>query len=111
MAQGAFYLGAFLFLMGAVFALWPLWGAKMAGEADPRAASLRMEKERLQNEIRDLEYDFQTGKLSREDYEAGRQELVLEAVGVMEALDNTGSRSDKEAEIEKWVAQARGKNQ
>ena len=84
-------------------------GPKYAGEQDPRAASLRAEKERLQNEIRDLEYDFHTGKLSREDYEAGRQELVLEAVSVMEALDNTGSRSSKEAEIETWVAEARGK--
>ena len=110
MSQGAFYLGGALFLICAVFALWPLWGPKMAGELDPRGASLRMEKERLQNEIRDMEYDFHTGKLSREDYEGGRQELVLEAVGVMEALDKSGSRVDIEKEIETWVAQARGKN-
>ena len=109
MTAWAFYAGGGLFLAVAVFALWPLWGLELAGEMDPSSAALKMEKERLQNEIRDLEYDLRTGKLSVEDYEGGRQELVLEAVAVMEALDGTGSRANMEAEIENWVAQARGK--
>jgi hypothetical protein len=70
-----------------------------------------MEKERLKAELRDLELDHRTGKVSREDYEAARGELVLEAVSVMEALDDATSPASRDAEIESWVAAARGRKE
>ena len=105
----AWILGFSIFALALLFILWPLRGPRQAGAVDPRSASLKMEKDRLQGEIRDLEYDLLTGKLSREDYEGARNELVLETLGVMEALENSGSRKSLESEIEGWIAEARGK--
>src|SRR6185503_13161636 len=107
--QAAWILGSAVFALASIFVLWPLRGPFLAGEAESRAASLRAEKDRLQGEIRDLEFDLRTGKLSREDYEGARAELVLEAVHVMEALDKAGSRAGIESDIEAWIAEARGK--
>ena len=109
MIEAAWVLGASIFILVSIFILGPLRGPRLANPTDSRASSLRMEKERLQGEIRDLEFDFLTGKLSREDYEGARGELVLETVGVMEALESSGSRKNMESEIEAWIAEARGR--
>lgn len=47
--------------------------------------------------LRDVEYDFHTGKLDAGDYQELRRELSAEALSALEALDSGGA--DLEAEI------------
>ncbi len=49
--------------------------------------------------LRDVEYDFQTGKLDAEDYQELRRELSAEALAALEALEGAPSDLDIEAEI------------
>ena len=54
--------------------------------------------------LRDVEYDFHTGKLDAEDYQELRQELSAEALAALEALDasaaDQGAPSDLDIEAE-----------
>jgi cytochrome c-type biogenesis protein CcmH len=54
-------------------------------DSSPRAALLR-ERARLQDEIRELEFDFQSGKLSDSDRIEIKQEIEAKAAAVMEQL-------------------------
>jgi len=59
-------------------------------EEDTRAsasAGLLLQKDTLYTAIRDLEFDFQTGKVDRKDYVELRQQLEREAVQVLRLLD------------------------
>ena len=77
-------------LLAAIWAaLWPLLAGRSA--APPEAAVERMEleaeKARLLQEIHELELDYQTGKLSDEDYRAIEARLKSKAVDVMQRID------------------------
>jgi hypothetical protein len=50
-------------------------------------ASLLLQKDVLYTAIRDLVFDFQTGKVDESDYTALRQDLEAEAVQVLQSLD------------------------
>jgi hypothetical protein len=73
-------------------------GGRGGGERPARAdvAELEAAKEAKYREIRDAELDFQTGKLSREDYEALDRGLRGEAVALLRRLDEA---HDREAEV------------
>jgi len=59
--------------------------AAMAGaEADP-AQTAREEREAIYTALRDLEHDFETGKLAPEDYGPMREELRRRAAGMLRA--------------------------
>jgi len=63
-----------------------------AGAEDDQGAGvsrdeLEAARESKYREIRDAELDFQTGKLSREDFEAIDRELRADAIGILDALD------------------------
>lgn len=64
--------------------------------------SLLLQKEVLYTAIRDLVFDFQTGKVDESDYTALRQDLESEAVQVLQSLD-TLAFSDSIATIERQV--------
>lgn len=77
-------------LLAAIWAaLWPLFAARSS--APPDAAVERMEleaeKARLLQEIHELELDYQTGKLSDEDYRAIEARLKAKAVEVMQRIE------------------------
>jgi hypothetical protein len=64
-------------------------------EPDKRAAEideLEAEREAKLSEIRDAEFDHETGKLSDEDYEALDAGLRVEAVEILRRLDATRDR-------------------
>lgn len=65
-------------------------------------ASLLLQKEVLYTAIRDLAFDFQTGKVDESDYTALRQELEAEAVQVLQSLDALAF-SESIATIERQV--------
>ena len=51
------------------------------------SAGLLLQKDTLYTAIRDLEFDFQTGKVDQKDYAELRQQLEREAVHVLRLLD------------------------
>jgi hypothetical protein len=57
----------------------------------PRLAELEAEREAKYREIRDLELDYRTGKLSWEDYEATNEALRGEAVKILDELQALGA--------------------
>lgn len=77
-------------LLGAVWlAVWPFFRPERA-VADPSEAELRdlrIEKARLLGEIHELELDWETGKLSEEDYRALEARLKGRAVELMREID------------------------
>ena len=77
-------------LLAAVWlALWPLFVARAAPrpDAEIERQELEAEKARLLREIHELELDYQTGKLSDDDYRAIEARLKGKAVEVMQRID------------------------
>jgi hypothetical protein len=61
-----------------------------AGSSPPQSATrgdLEAAREAKYREIRDVELDYRTGKLSREDYEAIDGELRVEAIEILNRLE------------------------
>ena len=82
----------------ALFILSPLlgWGVAEAFEPDAgsrtRAQDLRRRREEALTAIKDLELEFEVGKLTREDYEQTREALSREAIEVYRQMDEHGRR-------------------
>lgn len=65
-------------------------GERARLETEARRADLEAAKEAKYREIRDLEMDRRTGKLSEEDWRALDRELRAEAVDILHKLDALG---------------------
>lgn len=92
--------GAVLFAFAIVlFVLEPLLTGRSALlQAEDRADNEAFRKHAALRALRDLEYDFQTGKLDEGDYRALKRELVAEAAEVL--YDGAAGPTDSvEAEI------------
>ena len=84
-----------MFLVGcAVFALWPvLFARKQASHIDDlpgplaEVATLQAEREAVLTAVRDLDFDYQTGKFSEEDYLAQRESLMEHGVAILKQID------------------------
>jgi hypothetical protein len=64
---------------------------------------LLLQKEMLYGAIRDLDFDFQTGKVDQKDYAELRQQLEREAVQVLRQLDAVDPLVALDHEIEQQV--------
>ena len=104
----AFLAGLWL-LLGAVWlATYPLLAVRSRDGGDSRRRDLEAEKDRLVQEIHELELDRVTGKLSEEDYRDLEARLKLRAVETLEKIDalgpavasNRGSERDAEPQAE-----------
>lgn len=88
--SGILALLALWVLLGAVWlAVWPFFSGGRE-PVDPRALELEeleTEKARLLAEIHELELDYDTGKLSDEDYATLESRLKARAVEVMREID------------------------
>jgi rubrerythrin len=72
---------------------------------------LHSEKESLYNAIKELDFDYNMGKLSKEDYEELEKRYKVQALAVLREIDNIQSKTDKldlEQEIEKEIKAIRG---
>ena len=67
------------------------------------AESLVLQKEMLYGAIRDLDFDFQTGKVDQQDYGALRRQLEGEAVHILRQLDAVDPLVMFDNEIERQV--------
>ena len=68
------------------------------------SAGLLLQKDVLYTAIRDLEFDFQTGKVDQQGYAELRQHLEREAVHVLRLLDALDPCTALEASLEQQVA-------
>jgi hypothetical protein len=99
---GIFLLLAFLAGV-VVIVIWPLLQAKeqpvkgAESSALPALARLQAEHEALLITIRDLDFDYQTGKLTEEDYSAQREALVQRGVELLQQIDAQQSDLIEEA--------------
>lgn len=83
-------LVALWILLAAVWlALWPLFVARPAPrpDAEIERQELEAEKGRLLREIHELELDYETGKLSDDDYRAIEARLKGKAIEVLQRID------------------------
>jgi cytochrome c-type biogenesis protein CcmF len=83
------WLGGLIVFAGGLLALSPSPGALRLRIARP--ASLELAREVKYRELRDLELDLATGKLSREDYEATNATLRVEALEILNQLESESS--------------------
>ncbi len=86
---------------GAGFLLQPLRGASRRAATSPDAAersSLAREREGVVESLRDLDHDFETGKIESGDYEALRATLRAQAVELMRREREETERPVREVE-------------
>lgn len=80
------------FLVGAATIIgWPLLQnqseTKTSGSALSSLAQLQAEHEAILNAVRDLDFDYQTGKLIQEDYTTQRESLIQRGVDILKLVD------------------------
>ncbi len=107
MSIAGLFLLIMLFASVALVVLWPLLQTqdKHAGEgrAAPSAlAQLQTEHEAILVSVRDLDFDYQTGKLTEDEYLAQRESLMQRGVEILKQIDS--QRTDL---IERAVQRAR----
>ena len=81
-----------LVLMSVTVALWvlaPLFAADRPEPAAGHNPERYLARERAYESIRDLDFDFHSGKLSEADYQDLRMRLQREAVAAMNALEES----------------------
>lgn len=72
-------------------------------DTDDTIAHLVLQKETLYGAIRDLDFDFHTGKVDHQDYHELRQQLEREAVQLLRQLDVVDPRVVLDETIEQQV--------
>jgi hypothetical protein len=72
-------------------------------ESDHDTERLLLQKEMLYGAIRDLDFDFQTGKVDQKDYTELRQQLEREALQILRQLDAADPLVALDQEIEQHV--------
>ena len=89
----------------------PLVHRPRPSPADDPSASVRAgllrQKDTLYTAIRDLVFDFQTGKVDQQDYVELRQQLEREAVQVLRLLDASAPGAALDAALEQHIARLR----
>ena len=92
--SGIALLLAFL-VGGAVFVLWPFIAARSSADEQAKdkpadlslITQLQTEREAILNSVRDIDFDYQTGKLSEEDYLTQRENLMARGVEILKQID------------------------
>lgn len=99
-----------LALLAFGFVVWPLWrtGAPLRIDDDNPLTDLLTRKDSVLLSIKELEFDYQTGKLSAEDFEQLNGRLRQRAISLLRQIEKTAPASaDLEAELEALILQQR----
>ena len=99
------------------FIIYPLITGKNStpgqNRANDKLQDFALEKESVYASLKELEFDYRTGKLSRQDYEGLRSELESTAVSLIKKADRAKEEKDRqkttEEEIELEVLRLRKK--
>ena len=106
-------IGAALAATLVVFISRPLWMARRATQVESQLDTLQAQYESLLTQIRELDFDHATGKVTDEDHAPLRESLVGAAAGVLRQVDAlfeampSAVTEDREDEIERAVATRR----
>lgn len=98
MTELIFVLLAFLV---SFFVIYPIVRSRMSGgllqkgSTNHRASELEERKEAIYSAIKDIDFDYQMGKLSEEDYKELRQQYKDEAVHLLKKIDRIQRRDVK----------------
>jgi hypothetical protein len=95
----------------AVYVIFPLLSAETAGGPLPLDVTLLGDLKRrrlvVYDNLKDLEFEFQSGKIAREDYEALRTNYLGEAAGLMAATQEAEQLKQDDAVVEREIAARR----
>jgi len=83
-------IGICLALLTGLYVAYPLLQKrqqKVSFAGNHRAEELEARKSEIYTAIKDIDFDFQMGKLSKEDYEQLRSQYKAEAVGLLKRID------------------------
>lgn len=114
MTTGSILLGLALLILIALFVARPL--LQRPANDERRASSLvalTARKEALLRQIRELDFDHETGKIANELYEPQRAQLVAQAAALLQQMDEASATAadpippDVDAQIEAAVARLR----
>ena len=102
------YLFSGLLAGGVLTAIcWPLFASDDSIESSILEETewdlLQRKKDVVLGNIQDLDFEYKCGKLSEEDYKQIREEMALEAAGVMGDIDRIESSQDLDALIRREV--------
>ena len=106
-------LSLLLLLAIGLAVLLPLWRPALELPADPvgpaaELANLHRRKLNLYSSIRELGFDFRSGKLSHEDYEEGVERLKAEAIAVVRQIARLEAQPPRGPQrVERRIAAAR----
>ncbi len=99
-----------LALLAIGFVVWPLWrtGAPLRVDDDNPLTDLLTRKDSVLLSIKELDFDYQTGKLSAEDFWQLNGRLRQQAISLLRQIEKTAPASaDLEAELEALILQQR----
>ena len=89
----------------AVYIIFPLLSAETAGASLPQDITLLGDLKRrrlvVYDNLQDLEFEFQSGKIARQDYEALRTNYLGEAAGLMAATQEAELVKQDDAVVER----------
>lgn len=75
----------------------------LTGDSGPEMERLSLQKETLYTAIRDLDFDFQTGKVDQKDYAELRQHLEGEALQLLRQLGAVDPLAELDTELERQI--------
>jgi rubrerythrin len=71
--------------------------------AEQELERLSAQKEMLYTAIHDLDFDFQTSKVDREDYAAMRHHLETEAIEILQQIDRADPLAELDSDLERQI--------
>jgi hypothetical protein len=93
-----------------LYLIFPLYGkSDIPPDVDPteaRMQTLALEREQSYSALVDLDEDYETGKLSKKDYQELRAALMQDTARIISQLE-TDAMTDVESEIERYKQQKR----
>ncbi len=81
-------------------------GANSSDPIEEKLRNLNSEKESLYSALKEIDFDFSTGKLSKEDYDELEKRYKAEAVFILKEIDNIKGKTNApnlDEEIEKEI--------
>ena len=79
----------------------------LASAQDQEVEQLTLQKETLYTAIRDLDFDYHTGKVDEQDFTELRSRLENEAIDLLRALDEVDPFASLDDELERQIAALR----
>ena len=93
-----------------VFVIYPFFRPKLRPadlEKDGKLRKLSSQRDTTYSMLKELEFDLQSGILSKEDYQNLEARYKRKAVSILKDIDNLENDSQVEEEIEKQVLELR----